>query len=391
MQKKRIMMIFGTRPETIKMAPVIFKLKEHPDIFEPIIVVTAQHRQMLDQALKPFDIKPDYDLSIMEENQTLGDIITRSMQGFENIMRSERPDMILVQGDTTTTFTGALAAFNHKIPVGHIEAGLRTHNKFNPYPEEMNRKLTTALADIHFAPTQRAVESLLEEGVLRHSIYLTGNTVIDALLFAVKKPYDLKKAGVDIKKNKKIILVTTHRRESFGEPMRNVCDAVAAIAKKHGEIATIVLPVHKNPRVREVINDTLSGIHDIVLIEPMDYIPFVSLMKESYIILTDSGGVQEEAPSLGKPVLVLRDITERPEAVEAGTVKVVGTDTATIIRETERLLTNKEEYDKIAKAVNPYGDGTAADRIVFAIMRKFGYTDKRVEEFDPSKTSAKIL
>ncbi len=390
MQKKRLMFIFGTRPETIKMAPVIAKVKEHPDMFEPIVVVTAQHRQMLDQALKPFEIRPDYDLSIMEENQTLGDIITRSIQGFEGIIRSERPDMILVQGDTTTTFTGALAAFNHRVPVGHLEAGLRTFNKFNPYPEEMNRRLTTALSDLHFAPTKKALDCLLKEGVPRHNVFLTGNTVVDSLLFAVKKPFDLKKAGVDLPRNKKVILVTTHRRESFGEPMRSVCQALALIAEKHADTAAVVLPVHRNPRVREVVSETLSKTPGVILIEPMDYIPFVHLMKASYIILSDSGGVQEEAPSLGKPVLVLRDTTERPEAVEAGTVRMVGTDTDTIIRETEKLLTDENEYQKMARAVNPYGDGLAADRIVFSIMRRFGYTDRMPEEFDPLKHSLKL-
>ena len=390
MQKKRLMFIFGTRPETIKMAPVIAKVKEHPDMFEPIVVVTAQHRQMLDQALKPFEIRPDYDLSIMEQDQTLGDIIIRSIRGFEDIIRSERPDMILVQGDTTTTFTGALAAFNHKVPVGHLEAGLRTYKKFNPYPEEMNRKLTTALSDLHFAPTKRALDCLLQEGVPRHNVFLTGNTVIDSLLFAVKKPFDLKKAGVDLPKNKKVVLVTTHRRESFGEPMRNVCSALSAIAKKHAETATVVLPVHRNPRVREVVNEALSQVPGVILIEPMDYIPFVHLMKASYIILSDSGGVQEEAPSLGKPVLVLRDTTERPEAVEAGTVKMVGTDTEAIIGETDKLLSDEGQYQKIAKAVNPYGDGQAAERILFAIMRRFGYTDRMPEEFDPIKHSVKL-
>ena len=389
-QLKRIMFVFGTRPEAIKMAPLIHEIEKHKDIFEAIVVVTGQHREMLDQALAPFNIKPDYDMGIMEEGQTITRIIVKSMQAFEDIILSDKPDMIIVQGDTTTTFTAGLSAFNHKIPVGHVEAGLRTHNKYNPFPEEMNRRLTTAVADLHFAPTQTAVDSLLREGIQRNQIFLTGNTVIDALFSIAGRPFDLKKAGIKIKEGKKIILVTTHRRESFGAPMRNVCEAIAKIAKTHGEIAAVVLPVHKNPNVREVVNELLSDVHDVTLIEPMDYIPFVHMMKASHIILTDSGGVQEEAPSLGKPVLVLREVTERPEAILANTVKIVGTDPELIFKETEKLLTDDVEYEKMARAVNPYGDGHASERIVGALLRYFGYTDKNADEFDAAKPAPKM-
>lgn len=387
MHRKRIMFIFGTRPEAIKMAPLISEIKKHSDIFVTIVATTGQHREMLDQALKPFDIKPDYDMGIMEPNQTLTSIISKTLHGFESIVMQERPHMVMVQGDTSTTFAAALASFYKKIPVGHFEAGLRTHKKFNPFPEEMNRRLTTVLADLHFAPTMTSVRNLEREGVPRSSIFLTGNTVIDALLSVAGKPFDLKKAGVSLKPGKKVVLVTTHRRESFGQPMRDTCEAIARIAKRFGDEVTIVLPVHKNPAVRDVVNEILEDVREVQLIEPLDYVPFVHLMKASHVILSDSGGVQEEAPSLGKPVLVLREVTERPEAVEANTVKLVGTDPDLIFNETEKLLSDEKEYNKMAKAVNPYGDGHASERITGVLLQYFGFTDRNIEEFDYEKLS----
>lgn len=383
MQKKRIMFIFGTRPEAIKMAPLVCEVKKHDDIFEAVIIVTAQHREMLDQSLKSFNLKPDYDMEIMEAGQSISSIVTKTLQGFEEIVLRERPDIILVQGDTSTSFAAALGAYYHKIPVGHVEAGLRTHNKFNPYPEEMNRRLTADLSALHFAPTSLAVKNLEKEGIHRNCIYLTGNTVIDALLSIANEPYDLKKLKVDLKKDKKMILVTTHRRESFGLPMRQICEAISKIVKKYHDMVSVVIPVHKNPLVKDVIHDVLGDLNDVILIEPLDYMPFVHLMKKAYIILTDSGGIQEEAPSLGKPVLVLRDVTERPEAVLANTVRMVGTDVDLIFNETEKLLLNHEEYTKMARAVNPYGDGKASSRIVAALLWYFGFTDKTIEEFNP--------
>lgn len=389
MHKKRVMFIFGTRPEAIKMAPVIAKIRSHSDIFTPIVVVTAQHREMLDQALKPFGIRPDYDMAIMEPHQTLTSIVSKTLHGFEEIALHEKPDIVLVQGDTSTTFASALAAFYRQIPIGHIEAGLRTGQKYNPFPEEMNRKMTTAVADIHFAPTETSLKNLLEEGVPRSRIFLTGNTVIDALVSVSAMSYDLKRSGINLKKGKRTILVTTHRRESLGLPMKNTCEAIAKIAKKHGDSVSIIIPVHKNPVVRDVVENTLGGLNEVQLIEPLDYLPFVHLMKEADIILTDSGGIQEEAPSLGKPVLVLRQVTERPEAVLANTVKIVGTDKDIIFKETERLLTDDEEYKKMARAVNPYGDGKASDRIVSALLKYFGFTDVGPEEFDYARISEK--
>lgn len=389
MHKRRVMFIFGTRPEAIKMAPVISKIRSHSDIFTPIIAVTAQHREMLDQALKPFGIRPDYDMSIMEPHQTLTSIVSKTLHGFEDVVLHEKPDIVLVQGDTSTTFAAALAAFYRQIPVGHIEAGLRTGRKYNPFPEEMNRKMTTALADIHFAPTETSLQNLLNEGVTRSKVFLTGNTVIDALTSVLEIPCDLKKSGINLKKGKKTILVTTHRRESLGLPMKNTCEAIAKIAKKYSDRVSIIIPVHKNPVVRDIVESTLGDLNEVQLIEPLDYVPFVHLMKEADIILTDSGGIQEEAPSLGKPVLVLRQVTERPEAVLANTVKVVGTDKDAIFKETERLLTDEEEYKKMARAVNPYGDGKASDRIVSALLKYFGFTDVGPEEFDYAKLSDK--
>ncbi len=379
--KKRIMFLFGTRPEAIKMAPLISEVSSHGEFFVPIIAVTGQHREMLDQALSPFGIRPDFDLSIMEPDQTLSGIVTKTIKGVEELLLSERPDMIMVQGDTTTAFAAALTAFYRKVPVGHIEAGLRTFDKFNPFPEEMNRKLITHIADLHFAPTRTAMSHLIKEGIERERILLTGNTVIDALIRTASLQFDLKSIGIDLDPAKKLILVTTHRRESFGAPMRNTCEAIEKIAQKHKDNVEIVLPVHRNPNVSEVINDMLGDIPNVILTEPLDYVPFVHLMKASYLILTDSGGVQEEAPSLGKPVLVLRKVTERPEAVTANTVKIVGTDPHLIVSETERLITDEAYYKSMANSVNPYGDGKASERITKALLRHFGFTDTAVEEF----------
>jgi UDP-N-acetylglucosamine 2-epimerase (non-hydrolysing) len=375
------MFVFGTRPEAIKLAPVISEMQKYSEILEPIIVSTGQHRQMLDQVLKIFGLKVDYDINIMEENQTLTSILTKSLQGLEEILLREKPDMVLVQGDTSTTFAASLAAYYYKTPLGHIEAGLRTFDKWHPFPEEINRKLTSSLADLHFAPTQKSVANLVEEGVNRNSIYLTGNTVIDALNEVSKRDYDLKKAGINLDPNKKQVLVTTHRRESFGEPMREVCQAILKLAKEHNDDVEVVLPVHKNPKVKNVVEEIMGNVSNINLIEPLDYEPFVHLMKNSYIILTDSGGVQEEAPSFGKPVLVLREKTERPEAVLAGTVKLVGTNGELIFSEANNLLLNSSAYDQMSKAVNPYGDGKASERIVKGILYYFGAVDQKPKEF----------
>ncbi|MFH1709441.1 MAG: UDP-N-acetylglucosamine 2-epimerase (non-hydrolyzing) [bacterium] len=389
--KKKVLFVFGTRPEAIKMAPVISEVKRHLDLFEPVIVVTGQHREMLDQVLKTFRLSPDYDLMIMEEEQTISAVVCRCLQGLEEAIIRERPDIILVQGDTSTAFASSLAAFYQHVPLGHIEAGLRTGKKYYPFPEEMNRRLTSAVADIHFAPTQMAVKNLLSEGINRSSVYLTGNTVIDALQRVAKKEFSLKHAGIDIKeKSKKLILVTVHRRESFGAPLRNICEAVRKIALKHKNIATVILPVHKNPMVSGTVHDILGDAANVQLITPLDYEPFVHLMKISHIILTDSGGIQEEAPSLGKPVLVLREETERPEAVMANTVKVVGTNTDNIVNEVEKLLSSSNEYAKMSKAVNPYGDGKASERIVSALLHYFGFIDVRPEEFN-MKEDAKYV
>lgn len=364
------------------MAPVIKEVEKYPDILEPVIVVTGQHRQMLDQVLRIFDIDPDYDLGIMEENQTLTGVVTKSLQGLEEIILREKPDMLLVQGDTSTAFAAALTAYYYRIPLGHVEAGLRTFDKWRPFPEEMNRKLITSLADIHFPPTGTALKNLLEEKVLRDKIHLTGNTVIDALMVVSRKDFDLAKTGIKLDRSRKLILVTAHRRESFGEPMRNICGAIKKLAEKFRREVEFVIPVHRNPMVRNVVYELLEEVDNVLLIEPQEYEPFVHLMKAANIILTDSGGVQEEAPSLGKPVLVLREKTERPEAIQAGSVKLVGMDEKVIFDEANRLLTDQGEYARMSRAVNPYGDGRAGERMVGAILHYFGVLDRRPEEFD---------
>lgn len=381
----KVMTIFGTRPEAIKMAPVILELKRHGEI-ESTVAVTAQHREMLDQVLRLFDIKPDYDLDIMETEQTLFDITTKALTGLDRVLTEVKPDIVLVHGDTTTTFVGALAAFYHQIAVGHVEAGLRTRNKYSPFPEEMNRRLTGAIADLNFAPTATSKENLLREGVDGSKIFVTGNTVIDALHRTVRADYifdDELLRSIDYGR-KKIILVTTHRRENLGEPMRQVYEALKRIVEEFEDVE-IIFPVHKNPKVREIVDAVLGGLEQVHLIDPLDYEPFANLMGRSTIVLTDSGGVQEEAPALGKPVLVLRDTTERPEAVDAGTVKLIGTDSDRVYGEARLLLTDGLEYERMATAINPYGDGRAAWRIVSALMLHYGLSGGYFTPFAPDE------
>ncbi|MBF8780861.1 UDP-N-acetylglucosamine 2-epimerase (non-hydrolyzing) [Pseudomonas fulva] len=369
----KILTVFGTRPEAIKMAPLALALAAD-NRFEAKICVTGQHREMLDQVLELFKIQPDFDLNIMKPGQDLTDVSTAILQRIKTVFNDFKPDMVLVHGDTATTFATSLAAYYQQIPIGHIEAGLRTGNLYSPWPEEGNRKLTGALAQLHFAPTANSRENLLNEGVAAYNIIVTGNTVIDALLDVVRKLGEDKKLMAKasqptafLNPERKVILVTGHRRESFGGGFERICKALIEIAKRHPEI-DIVYPVHMNPNVREPINRLLSAINNIYLIEPLDYLPFVQLMSRAYIILTDSGGIQEEAPSLGKPVLVMRDTTERPEAVSAGTVKLVGTDTSTIVRELSLLLNDPSAYNAMSVAHNPYGDGTACQRILEALL-----------------------
>lgn len=367
----KVMTVFGTRPEAIKMAPVVLELQKHADWIQTIVAVTAQHRQMLDQVLDLFQITPDYDLDIMSQGQTLYDITTKSLMGLKDVLAKEKPDLVLVHGDTTTTFAGALASYYQQVPVGHVEAGLRTGDIYSPFPEEMNRKLTGAIAAIHFAPTATAKANLLKENVNPSHIYVTGNTVIDALMTTVAGDYDF---GDDLKDvdfhNHRVILLTTHRRENLGEPMRHIYKALRRIIEEVPD-TEIVFPVHRNPLVRKVVEEELAGVDRIHLIDPMEYEPFANLMSLSSLVLTDSGGIQEEAPSLGKPVLVLRNTTERPEAVEAGTVRLIGTDKDVVYAETKRLLTDQAAYDAMSNAVNPYGDGKASQRIVQAILHVF--------------------
>lgn len=386
MKKIKVMTVFGTRPEAIKMAPVVLELKKYPDLITPIVAVTAQHRDMLDQVLNLFNIKPDYDLNIMAQGQTLFDITTKAMNGLNEVLSKEKPDIVLVHGDTTTTFAGALAAYYHETAVGHVEAGLRTYNKYSPFPEEMNRKLTGAIADLHFAPTDTASGNLKAEGTKEDEIFVTGNTVIDALHKTVTDDFkfdDEKLANIDYE-NKRIILVTTHRRENLGEPMRHVYKALKDIVNEFDDVE-IVFPVHKNPKVREVVNEELGNIEAVHLIDPLDYEPFANLMHRAFLVLTDSGGIQEEAPSLGKPVLVLRDTTERPEAVKAGTVKLIGTERQKVYEETKYLLTDHDEYQRMANTCNPYGDGKASKRIIEAILYHYGLSQEKPDSFIAGK------
>lgn len=367
--KIRVMTVFGTRPEGIKMAPIIKVMEKVPEI-ENVICVTAQHREMLDQVLNLFNIEPDYDLNIFKPGQTLTEITMRALEGLEKVIKEVKPDILLVQGDTTTVFSGALAAFYQKVKIGHVEAGLRSGNLYSPYPEEANRKLTGILADFHFAPTKTNKENLLKEGYPEEKIFITGNTVIDALQYAVKEDYEFAIPllnEIDFK-NKKVILLTSHRRENIGKPMENIFSAVRDITLKHEDVE-VVFPIHLNPKVREIAYKVFEGNNRIHLIEPLDYEPFTNLMARVHMVVTDSGGLQEEAPSLGKPVLVIREETERPEGIEAGTAKLVGTSYKKVYEEMDLLLSNQEEYNKMANAVNPYGDGKASERIVDIILK----------------------
>ncbi len=363
-KKWKVMTIFGTRPEAIKMAPLVLELEKHADEIESIVTVTAQHRQMLDQVLDTFGIKPDYDLNIMKDRQTLIDVTTRGLEGLDAVMKEAKPDIVLVHGDTTTTFIASLAAFYNQIAVGHVEAGLRTFNKYSPYPEEMNRQLTGVMADLHFSPTEVSAANLRRENKAEDTIVITGNTAIDALKTTVRDEYThpvLEQIGSD-----RMILLTAHRRENLGEPMRNMFRAIKRLIEEHDDVQ-VVYPVHMNPAVREIANEILGNDPRIHLIEPLEVLDFHNFAARSFIILTDSGGVQEEAPSLGKPVLVLRDTTERPEGIAAGTLKLAGTDEETIYGLAKELLTDEAAYALMSQASNPYGDGEASGRIVEAL------------------------
>lgn len=373
--------MFGTRPEAVKMAPLVLELAGYKE-FEPLVCVTAQHRQMLDQVLEIFGIKPDFDLNIMQDRQTLEGITIRALEGLSRVFEEVRPDIVLVHGDTSTTFVAGLAAFYKKIKTGHVEAGLRTFDKYFPYPEEMNRKLTGVLADLHFAPTGTNRQNLLNEGVNADKIHVTGNTVIDALKTTVKKDYvfeDTKLGDIDFN-SRRVICVTAHRRENLGEPLRNICRALKWIVDNYGDIE-VVYPVHLNPAVREAVNEILGDMNRVHLINPLDVQDMHNLMSRSYMVMTDSGGLQEEAPALGKPVLVLRNETERPEAIQAGTVKLAGTDESRIKALAKGLIEDKEEYNRMARAVNPYGDGQASGRIAGALLYEFGLACTRPDEF----------
>ncbi|MHC1721915.1 MAG: non-hydrolyzing UDP-N-acetylglucosamine 2-epimerase [Aminipila sp.] len=366
----KVMTVFGTRPEAIKMAPLVKKLNE-ADGIESVLCVTAQHREMLDQVLELFQLTPNYDLNIMKQNQTISQITSNVLIGLEEVLKKEKPDVVLVHGDTTTTFAAGLASFYQQIKVGHVEAGLRTYDKYSPYPEEMNRVLTGHIADFHFSPTERNRVNLLKEAIDDDNIYITGNTVIDALLEVVDKPYEFEDEtlkNIDFE-GRRIITVTCHRRENLGENMEHIFGAIRKIAEEFDDVE-IIYPMHMNPKVREIANNILNGMERVHLIDPLQYQPFVNLMAKSYFIITDSGGMQEEAPSLGKPVLVVRRETERPEAVEAGTVKLAGVEMETIYNMSKQLLTDKSAYDSMAHAVNPYGDGHACERIVDILKKK---------------------
>lgn len=381
MGKIKVMTIFGTRPEAIKMAPVVKGLEETEDL-ESIVTVTAQHREMLDQVLDLFDIEPDYDLDIMKSGQTLSDITVRVLKGLESVLLEAKPDIVLVHGDTSTTFVAGLASYYQQIRVGHVEAGLRTYNKYSPFPEEVNRQLTGVLADIHFAPTSTSCANLLKENIERDDIFITGNTVIDALLSTVDDSFVFENSllnKIDFE-NKKILLLTSHRRENLGKPMENIFVAVRNLVNNNPEVE-VVFPIHLNPKVRDIANRILSDIDRVHLIEPLDYQPFANLMVRSYLIMTDSGGIQEEAPGLGKPVLVLRDTTERPEAIAAGTVKLVGTDMDTVYETANQIIRDDNIYQGMANAVNPYGDGKAVKRIMRRLRYEFGFSDDKGEEF----------
>lgn len=368
MKKIKVISVFGTRPEAIKMAPLVKELQRREEI-ESIVCVTAQHREMLDQVLETFDIKPNYDLNIMKQGQTLAGVTTRALIGLEEVIQKEKPDIVLVHGDTTTTFAGALAAFYNQVAIGHVEAGLRTNDKYSPFPEEMNRQMVDCMTDMYFAPTEISKANLLKENIDEDKIYITGNTAIDAMTTTVKENYTHPELEW-VKDNEKLILLTAHRRENLGEPMRHIFTAIRKIVDEFKDVK-VIYPIHMNPKVREVANDVFKDCDRVKLIEPLEVFDFHNFQNKSFIILTDSGGIQEEAPSLGKPVLVLRDTTERPEGINAGTLKLVGTDENTIYEETKKLLTEKAEYEKMSHASNPYGDGHASEKIVDAIIKKF--------------------
>ncbi|MCP3027575.1 non-hydrolyzing UDP-N-acetylglucosamine 2-epimerase [Halobacillus sp. A5] len=376
----KVMTIFGTRPEAIKMAPLVLELKKRSEQFEPIVTVTAQHRQMLDQVLNIFSIEPDYDLNIMKDRQTLSQVTTRALEGLDGVMKETKPDIVLVHGDTTTTFAASLAAYYNQIPVGHVEAGLRTWNKYSPYPEEMNRQLTGVMADLHFAPTNKSRDNLLAENKRAEHIFVTGNTAIDALKTTVDENY--KSDVLNSIGEKRLVLMTAHRRENLGRNMQQMFRAIKRLVEEH-ENVEVVYPVHLNPAVREAADEILGNDHRIKLIDPLDVIDFHNFAARAHLILTDSGGVQEEAPSLGVPVLVLRDTTERPEGIEAGTLKLAGTDEDHIFHLADELLSDDEKHAAMAKASNPYGDGKASPRIAEAIRYFFG---ERADKPDPFKT-----
>ena len=364
----KVMSVFGTRPEAIKMAPLVKELESRKEI-KSIVCVTAQHREMLDQVLETFDIKPDYDLNIMKQGQTLGDVTTRALTGLEEVIKECQPDIVLVHGDTTTTFAGALAAFYNQVDIGHVEAGLRTYDKYSPFPEEMNRQMVDCMTDMYFAPTELSKSNLLKQNIDESKIYITGNTAIDAMSTTVDEGYTHPELDW-IEEGERMILLTAHRRENLGDPMRNIFRAIKRLTDEFPDIK-VIYPIHKNPKVREVANEIFGDSNKVKLIEPLEVFDFHNFQNQSYMILTDSGGIQEEAPSLGKPVLVLRDTTERPEGIDAGTLKLVGTDEEVIYAEAKTLLEDKKAYAKMSKASNPYGDGKASQRIVDAIIEKY--------------------
>jgi UDP-N-acetylglucosamine 2-epimerase (non-hydrolysing) len=382
--KRNIAVIFGTRPDTIKLAPVILQLRKEQRYFNVVPIATAQHRHMLDQVLRIFNIKPKHDLNVMQPRQSLATLTKNLIGALETVVKKEKPDMILVQGDTTTTFVGSLVAFYHQIPVGHVEAGLRTFDRKNPFPEEINRRLTSCVTDLHFAPTQTAKQALVREHFDPSTIFVTGNSVIDALQIAVRPLHRFQERILrkSVASNRRIVLMTMHRRENWGTPMIGACQAMRTLAFKYPD-HFFIFPVHLNPIVRETVYPILHGIPNIALIEPLDYQDFTNLMAHSYLIITDSGGVQEEGPALGKPVLVLRTVTERPEAVNYGTVKLVGLDEKSIVNTARLLLDDRKEYQKMAEAVNPYGDGHAAERTVGIMKKYFGFTNRTPKEFVP--------
>ncbi|MEW6061337.1 MAG: UDP-N-acetylglucosamine 2-epimerase (non-hydrolyzing) [Bacteroidota bacterium] len=383
---KKIAVIFGTRPDAIKLAPLIKELQKYPHYFSLVTIATAQHRQMLDDVLTVFNVAPTYDLDVMSENQSLSTVTQLLLSKLDNVLKQETPNMVIVQGDTATTFAAALSAFYHKIPVAHVEAGLRTNEKYYPFPEEIFRRLTTQLTDLHFTPTVKADKDLLKEGIRPDAIYRSGNTVIDALHLTLKLTKEVGNPTLSniFDEKKKIVVVTAHRRENWGEPMKHICEALHTLALNNPHVS-FVFPVHLNPIVREIVFPVLRGVRNIHLLDPLRYSEFAHLLKRSYMVLTDSGGLQEEAPSLGKPVLVMRDVTERPEAVKYGTVRLVGTNKENIIATAQQLLINPRLYRSMATAVNPYGDGKASVRIVSALLHYFGYSKKRLKEFSPRK------